>query len=118
MRNRLTREGILVTNVDIVDFKFSDSFNHAIEAKVKAEQDALREKNNLQKIKFEAEQKITAAKAEAEKIRIEAQALKANGKDLIEKIKVEAYLEAVKKWDGRLPQQMIPGQTVPFINIK
>lgn len=118
LQDRLKDEGILVTNVDIVSFKFSDSFNLAIEAKVKAEQDALKEKNNLERVKFEAEQKVVTATAEAEKIRIEAQALKFNGDDIIKKIEAEAYLEAVKKWDGKLPVQMIPGGTVPFINLR
>lgn len=117
LKDRLSLEGINVTNVDIVEFTFSKSFNQAIEAKVKAEQEALREKNNLERIKFEAEQKIVAAQAEAEKIRIEAGALEANGDDLIRKIEAEAYLEAVKRWNGELPNQMIPGQTVPFINV-
>ena len=118
LKERLAIEGIVVTNVDIIDFKFSSSFNNAIEAKVKAEQEALREQNNLERIKFEAEQRVVTAQAEAEKIRIEAQALKFNGKDLIEKIRAEAQLEAVKKWNGVLPTTMIPGQTLPFINLK
>lgn len=118
LKNRLAVEGIVVTNVDIVEFKFSSNFNNAIEAKVKAEQDALREKNNLERFKFEAEQKIVAAQAEAEKIKIEAEALRFNGDEIIRKIEAEAYLEAVKRWNGVLPTQMIPGQTVPFINIR
>lgn len=118
LKERLVSYGILVTNVDITDFRFSASFNQAIEAKVKAEQEALREKNNLERVKFEAEQKVVAAEAEAEKIRIEAQALRANGEDIIAKIEAEAKLEAVKKWNGVLPTQMIPGTAVPFINLK
>jgi len=26
-------------------------------------------------------------------------------------------LQAVEKWDGKLPTQMIPGSTLPFINL-
>jgi regulator of protease activity HflC (stomatin/prohibitin superfamily) len=107
LKLRLFNEGINVTNVDIVEFKFSSSFNRAIEAKVKAEQDALREKNNLERIKFESDQKIVAAKAEAEKIKIEASALRENGEDIIEKIKAEAYLEAVNVFYSLLKRYIL-----------
>ena len=42
----------------MTDFKFSKSFEEAVEAKVTAEQNALREKNNLDKVRFEAQQKV------------------------------------------------------------
>jgi hypothetical protein len=27
-------------------------------------------------------------------------------------------LQAIQKWDGKLPVQMIPGSAVPFIDLK
>ncbi len=108
MSERLASNFILITEVNIVNFDFSKSFNEAIEAKVTAEQQALAAKNRLEQIKYEAEQRIVQSKAEAEAIRIQSQALQEN-KGLIE-------LEAVKKWDGRLPQYMTG--PVPFINVQ
>jgi regulator of protease activity HflC (stomatin/prohibitin superfamily) len=111
LKARLLEAHISVTNVDVVDFNFSDSFNAAIEAKVTAEQDALREENRLRQIEFEAQQMIETAKAEAESIRIQAQAIQQQGgKDYVQ-------LKAVEKWDGKLPQQFIPGSTIPFLNL-
>lgn len=107
LSERLTPNHILVTDVNIVNFEFSSSFNAAIEAKVTAEQQALASKNKLEQVKYEAEQRIVQSKAEAEAIKIQAEALKEN-KSLVE-------LEAVKKWDGKLPQYMT-GPT-PFINL-
>ncbi len=52
---------INVSDVSIVNIEFSKSFNQAIENKVKAEQEALTVKNNLEKTKYEAQQ--TEAKA-------------------------------------------------------
>jgi regulator of protease activity HflC (stomatin/prohibitin superfamily) len=111
LKERLLEAYINVTNVDVVDFNFSASFNEAIEAKVTAEQDALREENRLRQIEFEAQQIIETAKAEAESIRIQAQAIQQQGgKDYVQ-------LKAVEKWDGKLPQQFIPGSTIPFLNL-
>ena len=70
------RWGIQVTDVNIVNFQFSADFDAAIEKKVKAEQEALAEKNKLESVKFQAQQKIEQSKAEAESIRIQAEAIK------------------------------------------
>ena len=101
-----------VQDVSIVNFSFSESFNAAIEKKVTAEQDALASRNKLEQTKYEAEQKIVSATAEAEAIRIQAQAITQQGG--------QAYvdLQAVQKWDGKLPTQMIPNSSVPFLNLK
>lgn len=105
-------EYITITAIAITEFKFSASFNGSIEAKVKAEQDALTEKNKLEKIKYEAQQTIETAKAQAESIKIQAQAINSQGgADYVQ-------LQAINKWNGILPAQMIPGGTVPFINLK
>jgi len=108
---RLAREFILVDEVSITDFDFSESFNKAIEAKVTAEQLALQAKNVLEQKKFEADQTITTARAEAEKIRIQAESIsKQGGQSYVQ-------LKAIEKWDGKLPIQMIPNATVPFLDL-
>lgn len=112
LRERLTMTGFLeLTQVSITDFDFSPTFNAAIENKVKAEQEALTSKNKLEQVKYEAQQQIEQAKAEAESIRIQAEAVtQAGGKDYVQ-------LQAIAKWDGKLPAQMIPGATVPFLEL-
>lgn len=108
---RLSEKFVVVEHVNITNFAFSESFNHAIEAKVTAEQNALAAKNKLEQIKFEAQQQVESAKAQAETIRIQAQAItQQGGREYVN-------LEAVKKWNGVLPMQMIPGSAVPFINL-
>lgn len=103
---------ITVTSIAITNFSFSASFNQSIEAKVKAEQDALTAKNKLAQVKYEAEQTVASAQAQAESIKIQAQAINSQGgADYVN-------LKAIEKWNGVLPAQMIPGGTVPFINIK
>jgi len=103
----LSGNSIKVEEFNIVDFSFSAKFDEAIEAKVKAEQDALKAERDLDRIKVEAQQKIEAAKAEAESIRIQSNALR-NNPDILE-------LRAIEKWDGVLPK--VTGGAIPFIDI-
>jgi len=65
---------INVVAVNIVNFQFSEAFDVAIEAKVRAEQEALTEENKLEQIKFQAQQKVETARGEAEAILLKAQA--------------------------------------------
>ena len=93
-----------------IDIDYSDQFEKAIEAKVIAEQDAQKAKNNTIRIEEEAKQKLISAKAEAEAMRVKSEALARNQK-LVE-------YEAVLKWDGKLPQYMFSGNgSVPMIQI-
>jgi len=112
LHDRLASSGFLnVTQVSLTDFDFSTSFNAAIEAKATAVQNAEAAKNNLEKVKFEQQAVIVEAQAKAEAIKIQAQAVNAQGgADYVQ-------LQAIAKWDGHLPTQMIPGSTVPFLNL-
>lgn len=112
LSDRLASSDILVSSVSIIDFKFSDSFNTAIEAKVTAQQNALAAQNKLAQVQAEAAQTVASAQAQAEAIKIQAQAINSQGgADYVQ-------LQAVNKWNGVLPSSMIPGGTVPFINLK
>lgn len=76
---RLAREYIVVDELSITNFEFSEGFDTAVESKVKAEQDALASKNLLEQKKYEAEQIVVTAKANAESIRIQASAITSQG---------------------------------------
>lgn len=112
LKGILLNKDIQVSDVSITNFEFSTSFNQAIEAKVTAEQQALQAKNKLDQVKYEAEQTVASAKAQAEAIQIQAQAIEQQGGANY------VMLQIANKWDGHLPQTMIPGQTLPFLNIK
>lgn len=60
----LTPYGINVQTVNFVNFQFTPGFMEAIEAKVTAEQEALKAKNILVRIQYEAQQKIIQAEAD------------------------------------------------------
>lgn len=111
INERLATQFVTTERVNITNFEFSKSFTEAIETKVTAVQNAEAAKNKLEQIKFEAQQTIETAKATAEAQRIQAQSLAAQGgSDYVQ-------LKALEKWDGKLPVQMIPNSSVPFINL-
>lgn len=110
LAEKLRPRGIIVEEVSIVNFAFSQSFTQAIEQKVTAEQLALSAKNKLEQIKYEAQQRVTQATAESEAIKIQAQAIQTQGgKDYVQ-------LQAITKWNGVMPTY-VGGNAVPFINI-
>jgi regulator of protease activity HflC (stomatin/prohibitin superfamily) len=113
LRDRLVVYGITVVELSITDFEFSQEFNRAIESKQTAEQNALRAKRDLDRIKVEAQQKIASAQAEAEALRIQRQVI---SPELIKLRQIEAQIKAIDKWDGKLPH--VTGGAVPFINIE
>lgn len=66
--------GINVQTVNFVNFEFTEVFMDAVEAKVTAEQEALKAKNVLVQIQYEAQQKIIQAEAEKNATIITAEA--------------------------------------------
>lgn len=109
LKERLDLRGVIIEDISITNFDFSESFNNAIEQKVTAEQNALAAKNKLEQVKYEAQQRITQSSAEAEAIRIQAQAIQAQGGE--EYVK----LQAISKWDGVLP--VYTSGVIPFIDV-
>lgn len=82
---RLKPHGIKVSELSIVDFKFSENFSKAIEEKQVAQQNVERAKFNLE-----------AARTDAEAQRAQSQTL---SKQYLQK-------QAIEKWDGKLPTYM------------
>lgn len=94
LTEKLQAYGVQTDSLNIVDFKFSETFNQAIEAKVTAQQNALAAKNKLDQVQFEAQQTIATAEAQAKSIQIQAQAINSSGgADYVQ-------LQKIKAWDG------------------
>lgn len=114
---------LTIANIAITDFDFSAEFNRAIEEKVRAEQEALKAKNEKLKRVTQAEaaaaEKTLAAdamayeievqsKARADAIEREAKALKDNPQ-LIQ-------LRIAEKWNGVLPR-FTGSEAIPLLSI-
>ncbi len=107
LAERLIKNGIIVDEINIIAFDFSQAFNEAIEAKVTAEQLKLKAERDLERIRIEADQKVVEAEGKAKAIRTEAQALMSNPQ-VVE-------LRWIEKWDGKTPTYW--GGASPFIGI-
>lgn len=105
---KLLSKNIIVTGFQLTNIDYTKEFEHAVEAKVVAQQRAVEEQNHTVQIKEQAAQKVLQAEAEAKSIQIRAQALEKNDK-LVQ-------WEAVQKWNGQMPQYMMGGAT-PFISL-
>ena len=109
---KLGQYHMVLDEINITEFKFSEEYDRAIEQKQIAEQQALKAKLDLERVKVEKEQEITRAEAQAEALRLQKQEVTP---ELIQLRQIEAQLKAIEKWDGRLPS--VTGGAVPFIQI-
>lgn len=130
---------IIIRAFNIEDFNFSDQFNHAIEAKQKAEQDALRAQNELDKEKIEADKTIEVARGKAESVKLaanaEAEAIRVRATAEATAIRLRGEAEAaaqtaiakalttdvirfraIEKWRGDVPKINGVGP-VPFLDL-
>jgi prohibitin 2 len=99
---------LVVDDVVVADFGFAKSFKDAIENKQVAEQLAFKAERDLQRIKIEAEQQIATAKASAESFRLQS----------LQLTPAMIQMEAIKKWNGKLPEYVGSGAPMPFITVK
>ncbi len=112
LTKKLAQYNMILDEINITEFKFSEEYNKAIEQKQIAEQQALKAKLDLQRIEIEAKQKIEQAKAEAESLRLQKQEVTP---ELIQLREIEAKIKAIEKWDGKLPSTT--GGAIPFIDV-
>lgn len=112
VKSRLLEKQIIITDLSITDFDFSDAFVKSVEDKQIAEQNAKKAEKDVERVKRESEQAIMRASAEAQGLKLQREAVTPT---LIELRKVEAQLKAIDKWDGKMP--IYNGGALPFINI-
>jgi regulator of protease activity HflC (stomatin/prohibitin superfamily) len=95
---------LLITNID-----FRPEFKASIEAKVKAEQDALAEQNKIQVAKAQAEQVSATAQGAADKLRIEAQGQADANRLISESLTPELIqFQAIQKFNDNVQIVLVP----------
>lgn len=112
LTKRLAKYDLVVNDINIVNFKFSDAFNQSIEAKQVAQQQALKAENDLKRIQIEAKQKVAQAQAEAESLKLKKQEVT---QELVQLKQIEVQEKALEKWDGHLPT--VTSGATPFIDL-
>lgn len=126
----LKDQGIDVTSVQIENIDFSREYEKSVEERMKAEVEVAKLQQSLEqekiradmmrtKMRGEADAKIIQAKADAEAVRLRGEAEAA-----IITAKVNALNQAgsnyinlvqAEKWNGVLPQTMLPNQSIPIV---
>lgn len=98
LNEKLNNIGLYITDVNIIDFDFSDAFITAIEEKQVAQQ-------KLLKAETEKQTAITNAQAEAEATKIRAEGEAAANKTITESLTQEIIEnKKIEKWNGELPR--------------
>lgn len=113
----LNEYGIVVTAFAIENLNFDTAFEESIQAKVIAEQDALKMENKTKAIEEEGKQTVIAAQAEADSKKIaaeaEAEAIRLIQEQLANSPNYTDYLK-IERWNGVLPQVVSDGAN-PFV---
>jgi prohibitin 2 len=121
IRTTLSSNNIMVQNIFITDFQFSQSFADQIEQKVVAFQKYLTEQNNLKAVQIIANQNVVraeaAARANVERADGEAQAIQIITQQLRSS---PEYLQwqSINRWNGQLPYALgSEGGGLPFFQL-
>ena len=109
LNEKLNAIGLYITDVNIIDFDFSEAFIAAIEEKQVAQQQLL-------KAETEKQTAITNAEAAAEAVKIRAEA-EAEANRVISASLDDRVIEnkKIEKWDGKLPT--VTGGAGSFVEI-
>lgn len=119
-------DGVQVENID-----FSDAYERSIEERMKAEVAIQTRQQNLATEQVQAQIQVTQAQAEADsklaQAKADAEATRLRGQAEADAIRAKAEalasnqnlieLTKAERWDGKLPETMLPGSTLPFIDV-
>jgi regulator of protease activity HflC (stomatin/prohibitin superfamily) len=112
---------IQIVSVQIENIDFSDAYEQSVEQRMLAQVEIQRREQNLRTTEVEAQIARTRAEGEAEAIRLrgeaEASAIRARA-DALRANADLVQLQAVEKWDGKLPTTMVPSSALPFLNLQ
>lgn len=126
------RGPIIIESVQIENIDFSKAYEASIEARMQAEVEVQKLKQNAEREKVQAEIVVTQAKAQAEstlaKAKAEAEAITLRGNAQAQAIAARAKaladnpalvaLTQAERWDGKLPSTMLPNSAVPMLGVK
>lgn len=121
LNSKLNEYGILVDDLNIINWDFTEEYISAIEAKQVAEQNLIKTRTEQEQAlviaNTEAQKQVIAAQAEADKIKLLADAT-AESNNTIALSLSDLFLryETLQKWDGQLPK-VTSGSTLVDIGL-
>jgi len=117
----ITGGPINIISVQIENIDFSDAYEQSVEQRMLAQVEIQKREQNLRTTEVEAQIARTKAEGEAEAIRLRGEAEGAAISARAEALRMNAdlvQLQAVEKWDGKLPTTMVPSTALPFIDLQ
>ncbi|MCL2789611.1 MAG: prohibitin family protein [Desulfobulbus sp.] len=132
LKQQFTDTGIQIETTQIENIDYSKEYENSVEERMKAEVEVAKVQQNLEREKLnaemvrtkargEADAKVMSAEAEAQAIKLrgdaEASAIKAKASALAQNPSLVNLIQA-ERWNGELPQTMLPNGTVPIIGVK
>jgi regulator of protease activity HflC (stomatin/prohibitin superfamily) len=122
---------VIIESVQVEGAKFSEDYVEAVADRMKAEVEVAKVRQNAEREKVQAEIVVTQAQAQADaqlaqaKAAAEATRLRGEAEAAAIRAKADALrdnagliaLTQAERWDGKLPTTMIPGSTVPFMDM-
>lgn len=117
---KLNEYGIVVDDLNIINWDFTEEYISAIEAKQVAEQNLIKTRTEQEQAlviaNTEAQKQVIAAQAEADKIRLLADATAESNRTIAESLSdMLIRYELLQKWDGQLPK--VTGGASTFTDI-
>jgi len=112
---------IQIISVQVENIDFSEAYEQSVEQRMLAQVEIQRREQNLRTTEVEAQIARTRAEGEANAIRLRGEAEGAAIRARAEALRMNAdlvQLQAVEKWDGKLPTTMVPSTALPFINLQ
>ena len=117
---KLNEYGIVIDDLNIINWDFSEEYISAIEAKQVAEQNLIKTRTEQEQAlviaNTEAQKQVIAAQAEADKIKLLADATASSNETIALSLSdILIRYELLQKWDGQLPK--VTGGASTFTDI-
>jgi regulator of protease activity HflC (stomatin/prohibitin superfamily) len=120
LNTKLNEYGIIVDDLNIINWDFTEEYISAIEAKQVAEQNLIKTRTEQEQAlviaNTEAQKQVIAAQAEADKIKLLADATAESNQTITESLtEILLRYQTIQKWDGQLPK--VTGGASTFADI-
>lgn len=132
LRKSVEGQPVIIDSVQVEEIAFSEAYEQSVEQRMKAEVEVFTRQQNLKteeinaaiavtQAKGRADSALAEAEAQAKAIKLkgeaEAQAIRDRG-DALRQNSQLVDLIAAEKWNGQMPQTMVPGGALPFVNVR
>lgn len=120
VRAQVQGKPVVIDSVQLQDISFSQAYEDAVEARMTAQVEVQRAEQQRQTRQIEADMTVITARANAEQTRLageaQASAIRARA-DALRSSPELVQLTLAEKWNGVLPTTMVPGGSVPMLNL-